>query len=146
MSWPGAARSIAGEMLEKTVTRSLSFVAPTVRTCAKLAGYESGLPSWRSFPAEATTRRPAPKGVGIAGLPDGARGAAAEAGVDHSAAAAPRSGEAGDLVSDRQHAVGARVPELQFRLRVDPDDSLGVHGRAWDRGGPGARRLRAGPP
>jgi hypothetical protein len=58
--------SIAGDELEKTVTRSLSFVAPTVRTCAKVAGYESELPSWRSFPAEATTTRPAPNAFRIA--------------------------------------------------------------------------------
>ena len=66
MSCPGAARSIAGEALENEVTRSDSSVAPTVSTCAKLAGYESALPCSRSFPAEATISWPAPKAFRIA--------------------------------------------------------------------------------
>ena len=47
MSSPGAAVSMAGEELEKPVTRSASSVAPTVSTCAKLAGNDGELPSSR---------------------------------------------------------------------------------------------------
>src|SRR3954471_21141170 len=55
MSCPGAARSIAADALEKSVTKSLSSVAPTVRTCGKVAGYDGELPPSRSLPADATT-------------------------------------------------------------------------------------------
>ena len=54
------------EALEKSATWSNSFVAPTVSTCANEAGYESGLPISRSFPAEATTSEPAPNAARIA--------------------------------------------------------------------------------
>ena len=66
MSWPGAARSMSGDALEKYVARLLSSVAPIVSTWANEAGKERGLPSSRPFPADATTSDPVPKAARIA--------------------------------------------------------------------------------
>ena len=66
MFWPGAARSMSADAVEKYVTRFDWSVAPIVSTCAKEAGYDGGLPSCRPFPAEATTSEPEPKADRIA--------------------------------------------------------------------------------
>jgi hypothetical protein len=132
-------------MLEKTVTRSLLVRRSDRQDVREARRVRERVAFLAIIPGGGDDQQAGPEGVQDRVFLDRDPGDAAEAEVDHSAAAAPRSGEAGDLVSDRQHAVGARVPELQLRLRVDPDDSLGVHGRGGDRGGRGPVRLVAVP-
>ena len=102
-----------------TVTRSDSSVAPTVSTCAKVAGYDGELPCSPVVPGRGDDQLAGAEGVQDRVLLDRQPVEAAEAEVDHAAAVSVARGEARDLVADGQLPGRARVPELELRLRVD---------------------------